>query len=547
MQARFEINLLQQWLRNTGEESARVGNPQLFTAVYSAKALRDRGKFRVLDVHSGKVLVLRSAERYLALSYVWGQYVGSRRSAMHGSPQDKSEHVAWTVDLSTEPATIRDAALLVRELGERFLWVDSLCIDQEDPLDKAEIISKMDVIYQQAYLTIVAADGEDANAGLRRLHTHAIYREKPISLVSRQRRLSFLPKAPESESTLEQTVWNTRGWTYQEMILSPRIVVFTDVQVHFSAWGRRERESYVLGEVSNCKHGRTRQRATHTTKTTQEFLAVIQPKKRMLRDPDAYFKAVQEYTKRSLTYEGDRFDAFNGILSSISRGYRPPRETQALSGILTFSIESSTRDSLFDWHIPGPSHRIPHDKLNTRALPSWSWIGWSGAVNFGTEIPFYELVVMNENNIRLNSTNTLVQAVPWPSKPTPCTMTPKEGIVLHMWAPYLRCKLIETTPQQTHWNIPATHRFYSVITASDDAQEPLATVVLDPSLVPSADTDALYGFIGAGGHSTDGWYGRLMLIKRCDNPDFVERVGISQETVTFKHGHPLEFRHIKLL
>jgi hypothetical protein len=38
-----------------------------------------------------------------------------------------------------------------------------------------------------------------------------------------------------------------------------------------------------------------------------------------------------------------------------------------------------------------------------------------------------------------------------------------------------------------------------------------------------------------------------MLIKRCDNPDFVERVGISQETVTFKHGHPLEFRHIKLL
>ena len=47
-----------------------------------------------IEVHSAKVIVLRSEERYLALSYVWGKGTGNRKRAIHCSLPDVSEHVA---------------------------------------------------------------------------------------------------------------------------------------------------------------------------------------------------------------------------------------------------------------------------------------------------------------------------------------------------------------------------------------------------------------------------------------------------------------------
>jgi hypothetical protein len=51
-------------------------------------------------------------------------------------------------------------------IGERYLWVDSLCIVQDDPQEKHGQIANMDAIYGNAILTINAAAGQDANAGL---------------------------------------------------------------------------------------------------------------------------------------------------------------------------------------------------------------------------------------------------------------------------------------------------------------------------------------------------------------------------------------------
>jgi hypothetical protein len=192
-------------------------------------------------VNSGDVVALDTAERYLALSYVWGQVMGTKQSVIyHDVPHD---NIMCTIGLETQPATIRDAITLVRALHERYLWIDSLCIDQEDPSDKAEIVSNMDAIYRGAYLTIVAADGKDADAGLTRLRGHAKYPERPICIVNRQRCLSLLPEPPKYEDTLPKTVWSTRGWTYQEMMLSAKSFVFTEDEVSFFAEGKRERES----------------------------------------------------------------------------------------------------------------------------------------------------------------------------------------------------------------------------------------------------------------------------------------------------------------
>lgn len=67
-------------------------------------------------------------------------------------------------DITSLPKTIRDAAIYVtRELNLRFLWVHALCILQDKKEDKVRECSKMEQIYQQAYVTIAAARTEDCH------------------------------------------------------------------------------------------------------------------------------------------------------------------------------------------------------------------------------------------------------------------------------------------------------------------------------------------------------------------------------------------------
>jgi hypothetical protein len=68
---------------------------------------------------------------------------------------------------STIPRTILDAMRLVESLGERYLWVDLLCIIQDDEVFKHEEVNDMDSIYANACGTIVAAQGKNSNFGLR--------------------------------------------------------------------------------------------------------------------------------------------------------------------------------------------------------------------------------------------------------------------------------------------------------------------------------------------------------------------------------------------
>jgi hypothetical protein len=68
------------------------------------------------------------------------------------------------------PKTIRDAIDLVRALKERYLWVDALCLVQNDQADMQKGIDIMDIIYERAVMTIVAASGDSANSGLPGVH-----------------------------------------------------------------------------------------------------------------------------------------------------------------------------------------------------------------------------------------------------------------------------------------------------------------------------------------------------------------------------------------
>lgn len=94
--------------------------------------------------------------------------------------------------------------------GERYLLVDSLCIVQDSLSIKQDTINQMDLVYQNAFLTIAAASGRDANVGLPgvRSNTRAVTQEHAMIAPG----LELI--VPHSLKALERTVWATRAWTY---------------------------------------------------------------------------------------------------------------------------------------------------------------------------------------------------------------------------------------------------------------------------------------------------------------------------------------------
>lgn len=164
--------------------------------------------WRLVDCQEGTLIPAPSGCSYLALSYVW---------AKNGSKEDqvrKPEQAA--VLLGNLTKAIRDAIEVTRRLGERYLWVDKFCIDQENLDKNKDQILDMGLIYECAEVTIFAVYGQDGNFGLpgvngtpRRVQASALIKG-----------MQFASTLGHSFSIVRNSKWSTRSWTHQEAILS---------------------------------------------------------------------------------------------------------------------------------------------------------------------------------------------------------------------------------------------------------------------------------------------------------------------------------------
>jgi hypothetical protein len=117
----------------------------------------------VVDVQCMCIVPSTGRKQYIALSYVWGQTVTLKLLRSNQTELEKEGALLIPRNWATIPRTIKDAIKLVQELGERYLWVDSLCIHQ-DPDDSSnhDQINNMSTIYANASVTIIAVQGVDA-------------------------------------------------------------------------------------------------------------------------------------------------------------------------------------------------------------------------------------------------------------------------------------------------------------------------------------------------------------------------------------------------
>ncbi|KAJ3544254.1 hypothetical protein NM208_g3162 [Fusarium decemcellulare] len=402
-----DVVWLATWLRSCG----LVASTKHPATARSTSMTSTLFKIRLIDVQRGCLVEGNLDWAYVCLSYVWGgtaiPKLTKERHARYRTKNGIYENGMKAVQ------TITDAINLVSCLGFRYLWVDALCIMQDDSVDISTYIPHMGHIYRGAVVTIVS-DSRSASTGIPGISKP---RPKSSATLNAHGYNLVASKMTLSES-LETSTWFRRGWTLQEMCFSQCILLFTESQVFFQGGdsiymedgridtsgatyagdsqnilarlepdavalpimsrsrppstnpilrpstsnlvdlrttqpGRRhDKEEYFLeGESSTAKYNREMQE--------REYMERAQKRRLRLEAFSKYKQLVQAYAGRALTYERDILRAFEGVLEYF----------QGILGPHIWGLPEDGFGEALLWQIEKPNTR-------RKGYPSWSWCGW---------------------------------------------------------------------------------------------------------------------------------------------------------------------------
>ena len=165
---------------------------------------------RVIDITKGCLTRLPLGSRYVALSYVWGNCnITGAFATLRSNVNALTNPGSFDDVLSSSPSVVSDAFDFIRNIGEQYLWIDRICIVQNDDEEKQNIINKMDLVYGNAFITLFAATGKDANTGLPGVRRNSRGCHQLIDEIGPGLELM----APLDLENLMTSVWATRGWT----------------------------------------------------------------------------------------------------------------------------------------------------------------------------------------------------------------------------------------------------------------------------------------------------------------------------------------------
>jgi hypothetical protein len=119
--------------------------------------------FRLVDVVKRCVVRVDQSVAYAALSYVWGD--AKRFLLNKGNEERLSIHGALSADNGDVPKTFQDALVVAENMSIAYLWIDALCICQDDPEQLKTHMDAMERVYSSAVLTIVS-DTRSADTGM---------------------------------------------------------------------------------------------------------------------------------------------------------------------------------------------------------------------------------------------------------------------------------------------------------------------------------------------------------------------------------------------
>jgi hypothetical protein len=349
---RFDFHELEGWLKE-------CQNHPCFPADELLHSLPDH--FRVIDVKSSCIFQPQERVEYCALSYVWGD---NDQQFKLDSSNEKQAEVPGFLKGVPLPRTIEDAIALCEDIGCLYLWVDSLCIVQDDEKNKHTQIASMAEVYSQSLVTFIAATGSDSNAGLapyggRNSVIPYLIRRIPLGTFV----ASLSPQIAAQE--IATSTWASRGWTLQEYALARRVLFFTGSYAFLRCKEALRCEDFGLG-FSNCYE--------KDRKWDLPLPPFYRRKAAFGRHyPSTFSQMLAQYVRRTLTYKEDILDAFTGILARMEdREYGPG----GIGEKHIFGLPSKQFGAALQW-----TTKLPWPTTERDGFPSWSWAGWIHATD----------------------------------------------------------------------------------------------------------------------------------------------------------------------
>ena len=318
----------------------------------------------LIDVKTRQLVRRKPGDSYVTLSYVWGKGTENRDLASAHAYEPRRANTG-SIEVSKYqmqsklpediPQTMEDAMAVVESLGQRYLWVDLYCIDQNDSVEKMYQINAMDRIFSSAYVTLVCLDGQNADWGLPGVSRPLLQSHQPsISLAGGRLMATFVFSVWHNNGT---AIWDSRAWTLQERLLSPRCILFGKSYV-----GMVCQKEYFHDSMDLVPSART-WLSQEDDDDFREDGADIKLDQHIW-DFKTFDALVSVYSGRHLSEESDALNACRGSLNRLGR-------SSNRTFIFGLPKEDFLRALLWKPH---------HKNILTRrpGFPSWSWLGWTG-------------------------------------------------------------------------------------------------------------------------------------------------------------------------
>lgn len=332
---------------------------------------------RVMDVMSQQnpKLIITNGRlgKYVALSYCWGT---PGPDILKLTSQNMASMTNGVIDATMFAKTHQNAFHLAQLMGVRYIWIDALCIIQDDLEDWAVESRKMGDIYGGAHLTIVAGSSADSRRGFLPSRSNAV-QPCPIPLELGQDPFLFATLFP----SVDEGPTASRGWCYQEAILSKRSVIFGAEQMGFrcptgTTFEFRRRNNQTLLQMAVVPPGATPvfrpDVQLSTTRNVEERRQIVL---------QHWYMMLRDFSTRQLTDPGDIFASTSALAQLVARHLHSDRH-RYLAGIWEMDmVRGLLWRARYQVNRPAVLKRPAMSQGSVQRAPSWSWAAVQGALD----------------------------------------------------------------------------------------------------------------------------------------------------------------------
>lgn len=287
--------------------------------------------------------------RYTTLSHCWGESQPVKTTL--ATLQERKREIPWF----SLPRTFQDAITITRRRGIQYIWIDSLCIIQDDPDDWRNEASLMCNVYQNAWLNLAATKSSDCHGGLfstipqtEITFTNGLCR---FNVCARQaiEHSKLLPGEGDASFPLL-----SRGWVYQERLLARRVLHFGPQEMFW------ECQEELACECSAISEPVTAYGETYVAPKIQHGLFISDHGSHADEVSERWHQVIMEYSNLRLSHPSDIFPA----LAGLAKQFHQHLEDQYLAGLWRSTL---VQDLAWRVHKPTGSSRP------LWRAPSWSW------------------------------------------------------------------------------------------------------------------------------------------------------------------------------